>query len=125
MKRGFLGISVSGAHIQCEGIDEVLSGVVDRAGATAVMIDRNVAAPGDENDVFQPPVDGGASVRIFDRPLWGKTSLWVKSGPGHRPNLSFFEGSEYKPAPPNEVTDSAGPVLADFVTSAKGAGLAT
>ena len=124
MTKRFLGITLLTPYIQSEGVEGALDNITQRAGATAVAVNTSVVAPGDEtNGVWQPPSDAGASVRLFDRPLWGKQALWVRTGPGHRANPDFFQDSPYQPRQPNDLTNSAGPLIAEFITAAKGRGL--
>lgn len=124
MTKRFLGITTLSPYIQNEGIDPILESLVTRAGATAVAINTSVTAPSSEGvGSFQPPIDAGASVRVFDRPLWGKPALWLRSAPGHQPNLDYFRNSPYQPRPADDLTASAGPILGDFVTAAKTAGM--
>lgn len=71
----FLGITVLSDFVLSEGPDAVLD-QLQRAGATAVACNPTVTAPGSEgNGSWQPPADAGASVRLFDRPLWGRRKL--------------------------------------------------
>ena len=85
------GITVLADFILNEGVDGVLDTLTQRAGVTAVALNPTVTAATEEgNGSFQPPTDAGASPRIFDRPLWGKTSLWVRSGPSYIPDESLF-----------------------------------
>lgn len=123
-QRRFLGITVMTPFIQNEGIDHVLANLIERAGATAVATNTSVTAPAPEGSgSFQPPDDAGASVRLFDRPLWGKHALWLRSAPGHHARRDFFTGLPYQPRPGDDLTDSAGPVIGDFIRAAKQAGL--
>lgn len=120
----FLGITILSPYIQYEGVDAVLDNVIHRAGATAVACNTSVVAPSEEGvGSFQPPDDAGASVRLFDRPLWGERSLWLRSGPGHRANPDHFADSPYQPRDPNDLTDSDGAVLGEFIRAAKARGL--
>ncbi|MEZ4870363.1 MAG: hypothetical protein R3C14_54035 [Caldilineaceae bacterium] len=122
--RRFLGITTLSPYIQNEGIEGILTNLIDRAGATAVAINTSVTAPAAEGiGSFQPPIDAGASVRVFDRPLWGKDALWLRSAPGHQANLAFFKDSTYQPRPADDLTTAEGPILGDFITAAKARGL--
>ncbi len=99
--RRFLGITVLSPYIQYEGVERVLSNIAERAGATALACNTSVTAPSDEGEgSFQPPDDAGASVRLFDRPLWGRQALWLRSAPGHHAREEFFADSPYKPRRP-------------------------
>lgn len=120
----FLGITVMTPYIQNEGIDGILANVIGRAGATAVATNTSVTAPGAEGEgSFQPPDDAGASVRLFDRPLWGQPALWLRSAPGHAARAEFFTGLPYQPRPATALTAEAGPIIGQFITAAKRAGL--
>jgi hypothetical protein len=120
----FLGITTLSPYIQNEGIDGILHSLVERAGATAVACNTSVTAPAAEGEgSFQPPDDAGASVRLFDRPLWGKQALWLHSAPGHNAHSDYFIDTPYKPRPATALTAETGPILRQFVQEAKGAGL--
>ncbi len=124
MTKRFLGITVLSPYIQNEGVTELLQRITERAGATAVACNTSVTEPSAEGvGSFQPPIDAGASVRVFDRPLWGKNALWLRSAPGHHANLAFFADSPYQPRPGNDLTDRSGPILGEFVDAAKAQGL--
>lgn len=119
-----LGITVLADYILNEGIDGVLSQVVDRAGATAVAINPTVTAPSDDGvGSFQPPTDAGSSPRLFDRPLWGKRSLWLRSGPSYCPQKGLYADTPYAPREPNDLTASHGAVIGDFIDAALDRGL--
>jgi len=119
----FLGITVLGDFILCEGADAVLENVL-RAGATAVACNPTVTSEADENTgSFQPPIDGGSSPRLFDRPLYGKQSLWVRSGVSYRPNADFYQNSPYSPRQPNDLTDAHGAVIGEFIDKSIASGL--
>ncbi len=119
-----LGITVLSPFIQNEGVEEILDNIVTRTGANAVAVNTSVAAPGAEGEgSFQPPDDAGASVRLFDRLLWGQHALWMRSGPGHEANPDFFRDSLYQPRPANDLTIAHGTIIADFIVAAKARGL--
>lgn len=123
MKR-FLGITVMSPFFQNEGIETTLDNIAIRAGATAIATNTSVTAPAaDGEGSFQPPDDAGASVRLFDRALWGKQALWLRSAPGHQSNLGFFANSPYKPRPANDLSTSQGHVIGDFIHASKQRGL--
>lgn len=119
----FLGITVLGDFILSEGVDAVIENLL-RAGATAVACNPTVTAAADESTgSFQPPTDAGSSPRVFDRPLFGKTSLWVRSGPSYRPNAEFYHDSPYRPREPNDLTDAHGDVVGRFIDATLDKGL--
>lgn len=120
----FLGITVMSPYFQNEGVDGVVSNLIERAGATAVACNTSVCAPSEEGKGgFQPPIDAGASVRLFDRPLWGKTALWLRSGPAFESVSEFYEGCPYQPRPTNDLTESDGAIIGQFIKGSKSAGL--
>jgi hypothetical protein len=118
-----LGITVLGDFLLSEGIDAVLQNL-KRIGATAVATNPTVTAPAAEGEgSFQPPSDAGSSPRVFDRPLFGKTSLWVRSGVSYVPQAKFYRDSQYEPRKPNDLTEQHGHVVGEFIDAAKEAGL--
>ena len=123
-KRRFLGITTLADFILNEGVDGVLKNLVDRAGATAVAVNPTVTAPSEEGvGSFQPPADAGSSPRLFDRPLWGKRSLWVRSGPSYTPNEFHYADTPYTPRVPNELTAAHGALIGEFIDAALERGL--
>lgn len=118
-----LGITVLGDFILSEGTDAILENL-QRVGATAVAVNPTVTAPGDEaTGSWQPPIDAGSSPRVFDRPLWGQHSLWVRSGVSYHPNADLYHDSAYGPRQPNDLTNAHGAVIGEFVDRAVAAGL--
>jgi len=119
----FLGITVLGDFILSEGVESVLENV-QRAGATAVACNPTVTAAAPEGTgSFQPPIDAGSSPRVFDRPLFGKRSLWVQGGPSYRPNANHYQNSPYGPRKPNELTEQHGAIIGEFIDAALARGL--
>lgn len=120
----FLGITTMSPFVQNEGVSATLDRLIDLADVSAIACNTSVVAPAAEGSgVWQPPDDAGASVRLFDRPLWGKQALYLRSGPAHQPNLDFFANSVYQPRPTNDLTASAGHIVGDFINGAKERGL--
>lgn len=120
----FLGITVLADFIINEGVDGVLDNLINRAGVTAVALNPTVTAPAaDGEGSFQPPTDAGSSPRLFDRPLWGKRSLWVKSAPSYEPNAVYYSGTSYKPRKANALTAQYGDLIEQFINSALDRGL--
>ena len=119
----FLGITVLGDYVLNEGVEGVLSNM-EKCGATAVACNPTVTAPAAEGEgSFQPPDDAGSSPRLFDRPLWGRRSLWVRSGASYEPNASFYQDTPYSPRRANDLTAEHGHIIGDFVRGARAAGL--
>ena len=120
----FLGITVLADFVLSEGMESVLENVIDRAGATAVACNPTVTTPTEEGaGSFQPPADAGSSPRLFDRPLWGKRSLWVRSGPSFHPNETYYKDTPYTPRKPNDLTDAHGNLIEEFIHAAGERGL--
>ncbi|MCH7945475.1 MAG: hypothetical protein IIC73_05595, partial [Armatimonadetes bacterium] len=112
MRRRTLGITVLADFILSEGVDAVLDNVVGRAGATAVALNPTVTAPAEEGQgSYQPPSDAGASPRLFDRPLYGKSGLWVRSAPSYVPQERFYTDSPCRPRPASDLTEAHGHVV--------------
>ena len=121
MPRNFVGITVMPEYLQNEGIERVLDNLVHRAGATAVATSPYVMEPADEKTGSrEPPIDAGAgSVRLLDRPLWGKREIFVRTGPAFRPNKQLYAGLRYRPAEPNELTERHGSLIRQFIRAAQ------
>lgn len=119
--RKFLGVTVMPEYIQTEGIDRVLDHLVGKAGVTAVATSPYVMAEADPaTGSREPPIDAGAgSVRLLDRPLWGKRELFVTTAPSFEPELSFYRGLRYQPAPPAGLTRRHGRIIGDFLRAAQ------
>ena len=124
MHRRTLGITVLADFILSEGVDAVLDNVVGRAGATAVALNPTVTAPSEEGQgSWQPPSDAGASPRLFDRPLYGKSGLWIRSAPSYVPEEHFYTDSPYRPRPASDLTEAHGHVVEEFIDAAIDRGL--
>lgn len=114
-----LGITVLADYICSEGVDPVLDNVTERMGATAVTLNPTVSEPGtSENGSFQPPSDAGTSPRLFDRPLWGKPSLWVQSAPSFEPARALYAETPYEPRTATELTSRHGHLIEQFLDAA-------
>lgn len=119
-----LGITVLPEYIQSEGINQILDNLA-ACHANAVTISPYVMAEADERTGNrEPPADAGAgSVRLLDRPLWGKRELFVRTSPSFVPDKTLYAGLRYQPAEPNELTKSEGHIVADFIVAAHARGL--
>ena len=124
MRQRTLGITVLADFILSEGVDAVLDNVVERAGATAVALNPTVTAPAPEGQgSWQPPSDAGASPRLFDRPLFGASGLWVRGAPSYVPVEQFYTDSPYRPRPASDLTEAHGHVVGKFIDAAVDRGL--
>ena len=118
-----LGITVLGDFILSEGVEPIIENLL-RIGTTAVAVNPTVTAPADEHTgSFQPPIDAGSSPRVFDRPLWGKHSLWVRGGVSYRPREEFYKDSAYQPRKSNDLTEEHGQLIGQFIDRAVESGL--
>jgi hypothetical protein len=120
----FLGITVLADFILNEGVVGVLNNIIERAGATAVAVNPTVTAPTEEGvGSFQPPSDAGSSPRLFDRPLWGKHSLWIRGAPSFKPHDAHYTNTPYGPRQANELTYQHGAIIDRFIDAALARGL--
>ena len=118
-----LGVTVLADFILSEGIEAIVDNI-KRVGATAVACNPTVTAPAAEGTgSFQPPDDAGSSPRYFDRQLFGKHSLWVRSAPSYVPNADFYSDSVYSPRKASDLTQQHGPIIGRFIETVKSAGL--
>lgn len=118
-----IGVTVLGDFIVSEGPHAVLDRLQD-VGVTHVTFNPTVTEPAAEGDgVFQPPVDAGASPRRFDRPLFGKRALWLRSAVSFRPRSEFYRDVPYGPRRANDLTERHGPRIAEFVAEAARRGM--
>src|SRR5262245_55915624 len=111
--------------IQTESVNGLLDNIQRRTQATAVATSPYVMEPASEaTGGREPPIDAGAgSVRLLDRPLWGKRELFVRTAPSFAPDLQRYKGLRYQPSAPNALTSAQGPLVAQFVEEAKRRGL--
>ena len=114
------GVTVLPEHFQNEGVESV----VERLAAAKVdMIATSpyVMEPSNDKDAGrEPPVDAGAgSVRLLDRPLWGKRELFVKTAPSFEPDKKLYSGLRYQPSPTTNLTFREGGVIKAFLRSAQ------
>lgn len=121
----FVGITMMPEYIQNEGVDGVLKNLTERAKVTAVTISPYVMEPSNDADASrEPPIDAGAgSVRLLDRPLWGKRELRVRTAPSYPHQLGRFRALRYQPMESTDLTQKQGRVVTDFLLEAKRRGL--
>ena len=106
------GVTVLPEFFQVEGVDAVLDRLA-AAGVNAVTTSPYVMEEADEKTgTREPPDDAGAgNVRLLDRPLWGKKSLFVRTAPSFMPNRAIYQGLRYQPAALTELTRREGGVI--------------
>lgn len=117
----FVGITMMPEYIQNEGIDGTLKNLIERARATAVTISPYVMEPSNDADASrEPPIDAGAgSVRLLDRPLWGKRELRVRTSPSYPHRFVRFRPLRYHPMEPDDLTQKQGRLIDDFIREAQ------
>ncbi len=122
-----VGVTVMPEYFQSEGIEAVLTNVVDRLGATSVTTSPYVAAPAPPALGFrEPPPDAGAgSKRLLERPLWGRQEVHMVAAPSFVPDRALYAGGQYAPEVPTELTESDGPLVRTFLRRAGDRGLKT
>ncbi len=120
-----VGVTVLPEYLQSEGVERVLDNLVEKAGVTAVTTSPYVMEPADEaTGSREPPIDAGAgSVRLLDRPLWGRRELWVRTAPSFVPDKSQYEGLRYQPAEPTQLTKQQGRLIHEFIEAAHARGV--
>ena len=122
---GVAGVTVMPEFFQVEGVEQVLDNLQRRARVTAIATSPYVMAPSIEGQGGrEPPIDGGAgSVRLLDRPLWGKRELFVRTAPSFTPDASLYRGLRYQPSQADDLTAAQGGVIATTIKAAKARGL--
>ena len=119
-----LGVTVLPEYIQSEGIDGLLDNLT-RIGANAVATSPYLMEEADpQTGQREPPVDANAgSVRLLDRPLFGKREVYVKTAPSFVPDRTLYAGLRYQPSEPTDLTHRQGQLLNDFIKAARSRGI--
>ena len=119
-----IGITCLSDFILSESPEAVVANLVEYTRATAVTLNPTVTEPARKGrGSFQPPSDGGSSPRAFDRPLWGRTRLWVRAEPSYEPDARLYDESAYRPRQAGELTKSVGGMVRRFIDLAHDRGL--
>jgi len=109
---------------QCEGVEPVLDRIA-ALGARAIATSPYVLEPAPDGEGGrEPPPDGEAGrVRPLDRPLFGRTELWVRTAPafGHDPRR--YEGLRYRPPPATALTRANAGLLDRVIEAARARGI--
>jgi hypothetical protein len=123
----FSGITIMPEYVQNEGVEGALASLTGRARITALATSPYVMEPADgATGSREPPADADAgSVRLLDRPLWGKRELFVRTAPSFEPDRSLYRGLRYQPAEPTDLTRREGAKVAQFLAAARKAGVRT
>jgi hypothetical protein len=127
MDERYLNLTVMPEYPQTEGVGPVLDNLQQRARATALTTSPYVMAPAEGPGASrEPPGDTEAgSVRLLDRPLWGRRALMVRTAPSFEADRALYEGLRYQPPRPDGLTARDGPVVDAFLAAAKDRGLKT
>jgi len=124
-RRPLIGVTVMPEYFQVEGVDAVLDNLTSRAGVTAIATSPYVMTPAPQGrGSREPPIDAGAgSVRLLDRPLWGRRELSVRTAPSWTPDRSLYRGLRYQPAEADDLTAREGAIVSQVIKAAKARGL--
>jgi hypothetical protein len=127
MDERYLNLTVMPEYPQTAGVGPVLDNLQERARATALTTSTYVMAPAEGPGASrEPPGDTEAgSVRLLDRPLWGRRALMVRTAPSFEADRALYEGLRYQPPRPDGLTARDGPVVDAFLAAAKDRGLKT
>jgi hypothetical protein len=96
-KAKFLGIIVTPANVQTEGLEVVMDNIAN-CGANAIALDPWLLQPTSPEEGSRIPdlhIDGHK--RLFGRPLWGKRELHVESFLAFEPEEALYLKSAYEP----------------------------
>lgn len=120
-----LGVTVMPEWFQYEGVDAVLDRVAG-LGATAIATSPYVLEPAAQGDgAREPPPDGEAGrVRPLDRPLFGRTELWVRTAPAFVHDAARYDGLRYQPSPPTALTHRHADLVDRVLVAARARGIA-
>ena len=123
MTKRQLGVVLTPAEVQDEGLDRVLDNIAG-AGATAISPTLGVYAPAPTGEGSrEPPLDVSGAVRLLDRPLWGQRELWMRGYTPHPPMQAIWADVPY-PAPPLAPPELRVDVVRQIVDGARTRGLA-
>ncbi len=123
MGAGALGIVLTTAEVDSEGLDVVLDNVA-RTGATALATTLGVLAPGRPGDgTREPPLDVAGQVRLLDRPLWGQRELYLHGYDPHGADPALWADVPY-PHPPVAPPEQRRDVARRIIDGARSRGLA-
>jgi len=118
------GVTVLPEYLQYEGVETVLDRL-QQAGFNTIATSPYVMEPAtSDSGAREPPADAGAgSVRLLDRPLWGKSELYVRTEPSFQPDPKLYAGLRYQPASAGELTRREGSVVRNAVDAAHRRGM--
>ncbi len=120
-----LGVTVLPEYVQSEGSAAVIDTLQHRLRATSVTTSPYVArAAAAGTGSREPPADAGAGTgRLLDRPLWGRSEVWMETAPSFVPAAALYAGSPYPPAEVSGLTHAEGARVGEFLSAAKRRGL--
>src|SRR3712207_6427738 len=118
-----LGVVLTPAEVQDEGLDRVLDNI-QQAGATAISPTLGVYAPAPTGQGSrEPPLDVSGEARLLDRPLWGQRELWMRGYTPHPADSAIWADVPYPP-PPVAPDDLRIDVVRAIIDGARRRGLA-
>lgn len=121
-----LGITIFPEYIQSEGPEALLDRLLEKLPLTAVSTSPYVMeeCPPEKGGEREPPADSDKGLaRLLERPLWGKSEVWVNATPSYEPNLKYYEGLRYQPQAPTDLSNREGPVIDRFIEAAHSRGV--
>ncbi|MFO1412450.1 MAG: hypothetical protein U1F10_00750 [Burkholderiales bacterium] len=120
-----LGVTVMPEWFQHEGVAPVLDRIA-ALDATAIATSPYVLEPAPDGEgAREPPPDGEAGrVRPLDRPLFGRTELWVRTAPAFAHDAARYAGLRYQPSPATALTTRHADLLDRVVAAARERGIA-
>ncbi|MGH2533016.1 MAG: hypothetical protein ACRDJW_12025 [Thermomicrobiales bacterium] len=94
-----LGVVVTPAEVQYEGLERVLDNI-QRTGATAISPTLGVIARAKAGEgTREPPGDVSGEARLLDRPLWGERELWIQAFSPHEADPVIWADVPFSPPP--------------------------
>ena len=117
-----LGITIFPEYIQSEGPEALLDRLLEKLPVTAVSTSPYVMeeCPAEQGGEREPPADGDKGLaRLLERPLWGKSEVWVSATPSFEPNLDLYQGLRYQPQETSDLTRREGPVIDRFIEACR------
>jgi len=95
--RKFLGISVTPAAVQNEGLQAVMDRI-QATGANAISTGAGLSQPAERGQGHrEPPLDIDGYERLLDRPLWGQRELYLQGYRTYAHDEALFADTPYRP----------------------------
>ncbi|MEO8484895.1 MAG: hypothetical protein ABI585_01015 [Betaproteobacteria bacterium] len=118
------GVTVMPEWFQSEGVEAVLDRIA-ALGATAIATSPYVLEPAPDGEGGrEPPPDGEAGrVRPLDRPLYGRTELWVRTAPAFEHDPRRYAALRYQPSRATPLTHENAGLLDRVIEAARARGI--